>query len=207
MPDADLASVEPAQLLRRARGGEERALGQLLQQHENYLTLLARVQIGRYLQSKVDPADLVQDTFLEAHRKFGQFRGQTPEEFSSWLRQILSGTLGNLVRRYIGTKARDVHLERDIAAGLDYSSVMLDGGLVDPHSSPSQQSARREQSVLLANALARLPEDYRDTIVLRQLEGLPFAQVAQRMGRSEDSVQKLWVRALASLRRELGSSI
>jgi RNA polymerase sigma-70 factor (ECF subfamily) len=60
--------------------------------------------------------------------------------------------------------------------------------------------------VILADALGQLPEDYREVIILRHLEALPFAEVAARMGRSEDSVQKLWVRALASLRRSLGGS-
>jgi RNA polymerase sigma-70 factor (ECF subfamily) len=206
MTENSTVRSEPEQLLRLARAGSGRALGQLLEQHGNYLRLLARLQIGRYLQSKVDAEDLVQDTFLEAHRHFPRFRGQTEPEFAAWLRQILAAALANLVRRYIGTKGRDVRLERDIAAGLDQSSRILDQGLVDPRSSPSQQAARSEQAVTLADALAQLPPDYRDVIVLRQLQGLPFAQVAEQMGRSEDSVQKLWIRALANLRRLLGST-
>jgi RNA polymerase sigma-70 factor (ECF subfamily) len=61
--------------------------------YENYLLLLARLQIGRRLQSKVDAADLVQETFLEAHRHFTQFRGRTEEELVGWLRQILAANL------------------------------------------------------------------------------------------------------------------
>jgi RNA polymerase sigma-70 factor, ECF subfamily len=58
--------------------------------------------------------------------------------------------------------------------------------------------------VLLADALEQLPEAYREVIVLRHLEGLTFAEVSQRMGRSLDSVEKLWVRGLAQLRRVMG---
>jgi RNA polymerase sigma-70 factor, ECF subfamily len=75
--------------------------------------------------------------------------------------------------------------------------------MVASYSTPSQHASRREQAVLLADALAQLSEDYREVIILRHLEGLPFADVARRMGRSEDSVQKLWVRSLASLRRSM----
>ena len=75
-----------------------------------------------------------------------------------------------------------------------------------PISSPSQQASRREQVVLLADALALLPEDYREVIVLRHLEGLSFAEVGQRMGRSLDSVEKLWVRGLARLRQMMGGT-
>lgn len=197
--------ADAEQLLRLARAGSARALGQLFEGHRNYLRLLARLQIGRYLQSKVDPEDLVQDTFLEAHRNFGQFRGTTKSEFAGWLRQILAALLANLVRRYVGTKARNVRLERDIAAGLDASSRVLGADILDDGSSPSQKASHGEQAVLLANALARLPRDYFEVILLRQLHGLPFVDVASRMGRSEDSVQKLWIRALATLRRLLGS--
>ena len=80
----------------------------------------------------------------------------------------------------------------------------MGGALAASQSTPSQHVSKREQAVLLADALANLPEDYREVIILRHLEALPFAQVAERMGRSEDSVQKLWVRSLAALRRSLG---
>lgn len=194
-------AIDPAQLLRKSRSGDGRALGQLLELYNRYLGLLARLQIGRRLQGKVDPADLVQETFLEAHRNFGLFRGETEAEFVQWLRKILAGRLANLARHYIGAKGRDVRLERELAMELDQSSHAMVQVLVSKQSSPSQQVARREQAVLLADALGRLPDDYREVIVLRHLEGLAFLEVAARMGRSEDGVQKLWVRALARLRR------
>jgi RNA polymerase sigma-70 factor (ECF subfamily) len=62
---------------------------------------------------------------------------------------------------------------------------------------------RREQAVLLAEALGRLPPDWRELLIFRHLEGLSFPEVARRMGRSVDSVKKLWPRALASLRQLL----
>jgi RNA polymerase sigma-70 factor (ECF subfamily) len=76
--------------------------------------------------------------------------------------------------------------------------------LLDRKSSPSSQVARREQAVLVADALARLPSDYRDVIVLHELEGLSLAEVGRRMGRSQSSVERLWVRGLVQLRGLLG---
>jgi RNA polymerase sigma-70 factor (ECF subfamily) len=184
-----------------ARAGDGTALGQLFEFYREYLALLASVQLGRRLRGKVDAADVVQDTFLEAHRDFAQFRGATEAELIAWLRQVLARNLANLLRHYFGVKARDVRLERDLHAELERSSEALDRGLLDRQTSPSRQAARREQAVLLADALRRLPEDYRDVIVLRHLEGYTFAEVARRMGRSLDSVDKLWVRALSRLRR------
>ena len=198
------AERSPEQLMVLARAGSGPALGQLLEMYRHYLTLLVRLQIDRRLQGKVDAADVVQETFLEAHRDFGRFRGTTEAELAAWLRQILATCLAHLVRRYYGTQARDVRLERMLEDELDQSSRALDRGLIAEQSSPSQRASRREQTVLLADALGRLPPDYREVIILRHLEGLTFPEVAKRMGRSLDSVEKLWVRALPRLRRALG---
>ncbi len=198
--------VDPEQMIQEARAGIEAALGSLLDLYRNYLRLLARLEIGRQLQGKLDASDLVQETFLEAHRHFARFQGTSEAQLVSWLRQILAAKVANLLRHYLGTQGRDVRLERELAANLDNSSRALGEQLIAPWSSPSQQAARREQAVLLADALERLPADYREVIVLRHLEGQSFPEVARCMGRSVDSVQKLWLRALARLRRVFGES-
>src|SRR5678815_2568814 len=95
---------DPHVLLHEARGGSEAALGRLLDSYATYLTLLARMQIGRRLQGKVDPADIVQETFLDVHRQFPQFRGITEAEFLEWLRRILAGQIALVLRKYLGTK-------------------------------------------------------------------------------------------------------
>jgi RNA polymerase sigma-70 factor (ECF subfamily) len=204
LTDAALTEPDPQELIRLARAGNEHTLGRLLELYRNYLSLAARVQISRRLQSKVDPADLVQETFLKAHRHFAQFRGTTEAELVAWLRQILAFNVANLVRHFYRTRGRDVRLERELVDDLERSSQAWGQGLIAEQSSPSQGAARREQAVLLADALGKLPAGYAEVIVLRHLEGLPFAEVARRMGRSVDSVEKLWVRALAQLRRLLG---
>ena len=198
-----VAGPNPGELLRLARDGEENALGQLLEGYRSYLTLFSRLEVDRRLQGKVNPSDLVQETFLEAHRAFGGFRGTSEGEVLQWLRRILATRLAKLVRRFYGTQGRDVRLERQLDDELDQSSQMANS-LVLPQSSPSGKAARREQAVLLADALEQLPGDYREVIVLRHFEELTFPQVAQRLGRSEDSVKKTWARALAALRRSLG---
>jgi RNA polymerase sigma-70 factor (ECF subfamily) len=202
----DVETSEPEELLRLARAGCTSCQGKLLEQYRRYLLLLVRVQIGRRLQSKVEAADLVQETFLEAYRTFAQFRGTTERQLVSWLREILASHLAMEVRRYCGTRRRDVRLERRLAEEMEQSSRAWQGGLVARQSSPSHQAARREQAVLLAEALDRLPEDYREVLILRHLEGLSFPGVARRLGRSVDSVEKLWARALPHLRRLLGGA-
>lgn len=198
---------DPNQLLHQAKEGDGPALGRLLELYRAYLVVLARVQIGRRLQGKADASDLVQEAFLGAYRDFPQFRGANEKDFLSWLRGILASLLANLVRHYQGTQRRDVRLERQLAVELDQSSQALDRGLVAPQSSPSQQAIRREQSVLLAEALRQLPPEWRELLILRHLEGMTFPEIAQRLGRTVDSVRKLWPRALTGLRRLLKGKI
>jgi RNA polymerase sigma-70 factor (ECF subfamily) len=190
-------------LLAQAHSDGE-ARGQLLEHYRDYLTLLTRLEVGRKLQGKVDPADLVQEAFLEAHRSFLRFVGTSEAEFLAWLRQILAHRLAKLLRRYLGTQRRDVRLERELAAAMDQSSRLLDRGLIVLSSSPSHQARRREQAALLAEALRQLPEDYREVLILRHLEEQSFPEVARRLGRSVDAVKKLWARAVPRLREVLG---
>jgi RNA polymerase sigma-70 factor, ECF subfamily len=191
-------------LIQEAREGDEAARGTLLEAFRSYMRLLARIEIGRRLQGKLDASDLVQDAFLDAHRNFHLFKGTSEPEFAGWLRQILAARVCNLLRHYFGTQARDVRLEREVAANLDNSSRMLEQALAASVSSPSQQAVKREQASILADALEQLPADYREVLVLRHLESLSFGDVATRMGRSLDSVEKLWVRALVKLRSVFG---
>jgi RNA polymerase sigma-70 factor (ECF subfamily) len=205
-PMSSALRPDPEQLLRLARHGGRDAWGRLLDVYRGYLTLLARLQVGRRLQGKADASDLVQEAFLQAHRRFAQFRGTTEAEFAAWLRQILASRLAKLLWRFRGAQCRDVRLERELQDELDQSSRLLDHGLTAPQSSPSEQVVRREQARLLADSLDRLPEDYREVLVLRHLEGLTFPEVAERLGRTVDSVRKIWIRGLARMRTSLGDS-
>jgi RNA polymerase sigma-70 factor (ECF subfamily) len=189
-------------LLQQARQGNNKALGELLEVYRGYLRLLARLQIDRRLQGKADASDLVQDTFLQAHASFGEFRGASQQELLLWLRRILASKFANHVRKYVVARRRDVQLEVQLNEELDRSSQMAQA-LVSGQSSPSGSAARREQAVLLAEGLERLPRDYREVIILHHLQELPLPEVAKRMGRSVGAIEKLWVRALAALRVSL----
>jgi RNA polymerase sigma-70 factor (ECF subfamily) len=199
--------VAIAEQLEQARRGESEALGLLLERYQSYLTLLARTQIGRRLQGKADAADIVQEVYLQAHQHIAVFRGTTEAEFATWLRRILAGVVANHVRRYFGTRQRDARLEQALAVEMEGASGVLERGLIAKQSTPSRHVARCESLLELAAALERLPVDYRQVIMLRHLEGLPFADVAVRMERTVASVQNLWVRALDRLKRTVGEPL
>ena len=196
------ASPDRERLIESARNGDSEALGRLLHGYRSYLKLLARIQIDSRLQGKVDPSDLAQETFLQAQRDFKSFRGVTEQALLQWLRKILRARLSKLVQRFYGTQRRNLHLEHQLDQELDRSSQAVQA-LAASQSSPSKQAARQEETACLADALERLPADYREVIVLRQLEELKFSEVAERMKRSVGSVKQLWMRALVALRRLL----
>src|SRR5262249_38568008 len=150
----------------QARSGDQAALGRLLDLYRNYLRLQACTLIGSALRVRLDPSDLVQETFLEANRDFRQFGRSTGAELVRWLRHILVCNLADQAKRHQSQK-RDVRREESLQAMLDRSSQEVQAALGTGLSSPSARLRRRERAVLLADALAGLPPDYREVIVLR----------------------------------------
>ncbi len=201
----EAAKPSLSQLLNAYRQGRTEAGNRLLEHFEPWLRLLARVQVESRFRAKFDPSDIVQQTMLEAVRAFPQFRGNTEAELAAWLRRILAHVLAHEIRRYHGTAKRDLDREVPLDQQLTQTSQRFGDMLAGTGTSPSQALDRHEQQTLLAAVLDRLPEDYREVIILRHLEGLSHEEVAQRMGRNPGAVRMLWVRALARLRQELAT--
>jgi RNA polymerase sigma-70 factor, ECF subfamily len=198
--------TDPELLLILAKAGYSPALVRLLDRHRDALAEQARGVIGRRLRVKLDVEDVLQEVSLEACRDIGRFRGNTEGEFLCWLRKILDAILLNQVRHYFGTQRRDLRRERGLAAEADDSMKGPEQpDPAAPDTSPTQQAVKHERASRLAEAIETLPLPYRQVIVLRHLEGLTFPEVAQQMGRTEDSVKNIWVRALRQLRGMLGN--
>jgi len=191
--------VRAESLLGRARQGRSEAMGQLLQMYRNYLTILATMQLDRKLRRRMNPSDLVQETMLAAHRDFAKFRGTSEPEFLAWLRQVLINCLHHAVEVHLRAKKRDVRREvpiEQVSAALDRSAASFAHLLADRRDSPSACVRQRERAVALADQLAQLKPDYRDVIVLRNLQGLSFEEIADRMERGTGAVRMLWLRAI-----------
>ena len=99
---------EAEALIAEARQGMRESLGRLLQTYANYIKLVAAAQVGARLQVRVSPSDVVQETFLQAHRTFDQFRGRTEAEFLAWLQRILASQLTHLYEKHMLAEKRDV---------------------------------------------------------------------------------------------------
>lgn len=180
-----------------------RSPAERLESMRSYLRLLARLQLDPRLQGKLDPSDLVQQTFLQAHQAWQQFRGATEAELAGWLRQILARILAHAIRD-LGRAKRDVALERSLEAALGASSARLESWLAGEQPSPSEHADRNEQVVRLAAALESLPDAQREALVLHYWQGRSVAEIGLQLGRSPDAVAGLLKRGIKQLRGRLG---
>lgn len=176
-----------------------------LEQFRPYLLLLARMQLGRQFQGKLDASDVVQQALLEAHRQRHQFQGDSSRQRLAWLRRILAGTLTDALRA-LGRAKRDAARERSLEAALDQSAERLEAWVAAEQSSPSERADRNEQLTRLATALTALPEAQRTALVLRYCQGWSVADVSQHLGRSPTAVAGLLKRGTRQLRELLQGS-
>jgi RNA polymerase sigma-70 factor (ECF subfamily) len=179
-----------------ARGGSAEALGRLLEGCRQYLLLVANEELPPDLRPKVAASDLVQDTFVKAHEHFAQFRGARPDELLAWLRRILLNDLATCGRRYYETDKRQLSREVPLA---DTPRAHLQNVLASEAESPRAQLLAQEKADALDRALGQLPEHYRNAILWRTRDELPFEEIGRRLGRSERAARKLWVRAVERL--------
>lgn len=176
----------------------------LPENYRNYLCVLARQQLDPRLCGKLDASDIVQDALLQAHLHKEQCRGKSEPERLAWLRRILLNELAGAIRHF-ARRRRDADLEVSLQEELSRSSARLEDWLAATESSPSQQAGRHEQLLELAAALAELPDDQREAIEIHHLQGLPFTEIAELMGRSKPSVAGLIFRGVRSLRKRLAA--
>jgi RNA polymerase sigma-70 factor (ECF subfamily) len=193
----------PGYLLAEARRGDRQSIGELLTQYRNYLLLLATTQIERRLQPRVSPSDIVQETMLKAHQHFPQFRGQSERELLAWLRQILVTNLAKFVEQYMLAAKRDIRREvslEQLGAAVEDSSARFRTIADAAGQSPSAAAQHREEAVVLADRLAELPPQYREVLLLRNIQGLSFEEAAARLDRPVGATRMLWLRAIEKLR-------
>jgi RNA polymerase sigma-70 factor (ECF subfamily) len=184
-------------LLQDAHARDRAALGHLLNSVRSYLMLFADRKLGADLKPKCSRSDLVQRTFLDAQEAFERFDGSNPEALRAWLERILVNNLADVARQFRQAEKRQVGREEPLADNLAEIDKLID------RSTPSKKIAAQEEAERLARALERLSEDYREVIVLRNLERRKFEEIAGRMDRATGAVKKLWSRAILQLKEEM----
>lgn len=187
--------------LAAAQNGSTDALGQALEACRAYLLMVAEREIDPALRAKGGASDIVQETFVEAHRAFPHFTSQSHEEFLAWLRAMLLNNVKDFRRKFQGTQKRSAN--REIAIDAHDSSTDLRELLATDSATPSGQFSQLETLMEVEKTLKRLPEDYQQVIALRYNENCSFEEIAIRMQRSANAVQKLFARAIDRLQAEM----
>ncbi|MEZ6116774.1 MAG: sigma-70 family RNA polymerase sigma factor [Pirellulaceae bacterium] len=129
-------------------------------------------------------------------------RGCSEAEFAAWLRQILVNNLARMIERHVLTRKRDVRRQVSIDQVKESveRSTVLANVLAGREETPSVHLERHERAVVLANLMQQLPDHYRQVLVLRNLQGLSFQEVALQLERTEPATKMLWMRAVKKLR-------
>jgi RNA polymerase sigma-70 factor (ECF subfamily) len=197
-------TVEVARWLGAARAGSSDALGAALEACRGYLLLIAEQELCTELRAKGGASDLVQETFLKAHRHFPRFRGTEEAELLRWLRRIMLNSLVDFQRQFAETEKR--RTVREVAVEAADSTYQPRSPLPTSDPSPSAVVMERERDEQLHRVLARLPDDYRLSLRLRHEEELSFEEIGRRMNRSANAARKLWARALERLQDEWDAS-
>lgn len=173
-----------------------------LEGYREYLRLLARVHLASGMPTRMDASDLVQETLLKAYQALERFQWKSEGELAAWLRAILVNTLRDGVRRD-SADVRDQSREQSLELQIEQSSARLEALLAQPGAGPADGVDRQEQLLALAHALAKLPDDQRNALEMKHLQGLTVAEVGEQMGKSRAAVAGLLRRGLERLRELL----
>jgi RNA polymerase sigma-70 factor (ECF subfamily) len=199
-----MTTAETEYLLERASAGDAAARNQLLQRHRRRLRRMVAVRFDPRLAARVDPSDVVQETLAEAAAALDRYLRERPLPFYPWLRQFAHRRLIGLHRRHVQARRRSVTRETGPPGLPDHSALALADRLFARTSSPSAGLRRQERRDRVRAALAALPGQDREILVLRILEALPTRETAAVLGISEVAVRSRLVRALDRLKVLLG---
>jgi RNA polymerase sigma-70 factor, ECF subfamily len=181
------------ELVARSIGGDSESFNELVLRWERPIYALAYRVIGR----EEDARDVCQETFLRAFRALNGFRGQA--KFSSWLYRIALNLCRDWVRRERRTPI--------VQPPEDVPLTDLAAAVAEPVESVEDQVARRELTRSVEAAMARLPEEQRTAIILKEYHGLTFQEIADLVGCPLSTVKTRLYQGLAVLRRELGPDL
>jgi len=194
-------------LLANAVAGDRAALESLLL--ACYRRLAARVapKIPARLRDLVSADDVLQETFAEVFRRIGQFEARGEEAFFHWVSAIADQRLSDMIKAQCAAKRGGGRAPAQAAASPAASSVvdLLEMLRVHEHT-PSRSAARHEAVAAVQAALNGVREDYRHALHCRYIRGMPVADIAAEMGRTQRAVHMLCNRGLKQLKNLLGAS-
>jgi RNA polymerase sigma-70 factor, ECF subfamily len=181
-------------VLAAARQGDLEALGELLEASRSYLLFVANERLPRVLSAKMGGSDLVQETFLDVQKCFGQFHGSTEVELLAWLRRGLVYRLANGLRAFKATAKRNVGREISLTCSTQESrqARQIVRGMAMAEASPAEQ----EKALAMRLGLQLLSDEQRTVVVLRFSDKMSWEEIGDELGISSEAARKLCTRAL-----------
>jgi RNA polymerase sigma-70 factor, ECF subfamily len=197
----EMADVSDEELVRRALEGDSASLAMLLDRHRDRLEKMVRARLDRRLQGRFDPADVLQETFVDLAQQLGNYPGPEAMPVFLWLRLLTGQRLSLLKRMHQGAARRsagreisvggEVHGEADSASIADFLVARL--------TTASRAVDRAERARLVREAIEALNPIDREIISLRSFEELTNGEVAAVLGLSKAAASNRYVRAMARL--------
>jgi RNA polymerase sigma-70 factor (ECF subfamily) len=183
--------MNESRLVARVADGDEDALAALVDQYQGFLVQYAARRLSPAIQRKVSAADVVQDATMVALRRISEFEGGDDSSFRRWMLRIVGFKAQEAVRRHAGAGKRDVR--RELTRGHRGATGQVQGD----GASPSQMAMAGELETRAKEAMASLPDQYREVLRMARLRQLTLSEIARHQGRSREAVKKTYARALA----------
>jgi RNA polymerase sigma-70 factor (ECF subfamily) len=178
------------ELVRRVQRGDSAAFDLLVRKYQHRIAAL----IGRYIADWSECQDVAQDTFIRAYRAIGNFRGDA--QFYTWLHRIAVNTAKN---HLVAHKRRPPTEDIDVGDAEQFDS----GIRLRDTDTPDRELARQQMEQVVMRAVDALPEELRTAITLREVEGLSYDEIAQRMDCPIGTVRSRIFRAREAIDAEL----
>jgi RNA polymerase sigma-70 factor, ECF subfamily len=185
---------EEAALIAELRAGSEEAFAWLIARyHQPIFSLLART-----VQDRTEAADLTQEVFVKVFRGVGNFHGES--SLRTWIYRIALHEASNQRRWWMRHKQREIPIEQEIGDGDCTTQMRIKDMLVDPAESPYDMAVHAENRTRVEVALQQVPEPFRTTLILRDIEGFVYEEVAEIQGVNLGTVKSRLVRGRACLK-------
>jgi RNA polymerase sigma-70 factor (ECF subfamily) len=185
---------DEAALIAELRAGSEEAFAWLITRyHQPIYSLLART-----VQDRADAADLTQEVFVKVFRGIGSFHGDS--SLRTWIYRIALREASNQRRWWMRHRQQEVPIDQEVTEGDSGSSFCMKDKLVDPAESPYEMAVHTENRERVEAALSQVPEPFRTTLILRDIEGFVYEEVAEIQHVNLGTVKSRLVRGRAFLK-------
>jgi RNA polymerase sigma-70 factor (ECF subfamily) len=190
------------QLLDDAKGGDADAVNRLMDRHRESLRRMVQLRLDQKIQRRIDVSDVVQDVLVEANRRLQDYLANPIMPYHLWLRQIAQDRIIDAHRRHRASAKRSVDRERNLAvpAADDHSTMQLAAKLCDDQLTPAAAATQAELAKAVEAAIAKLPDQDCEIIVMRHYEQLSNQEIAQALSLTEPAASMRYLRAIRRLK-------